>query len=127
MKQNNIKNIYRGDIIWVDLGEFPGSHRQSGKRPCLVVSTDKGNGSVYQVIPGTSKKDKKDFPVHVTVKPEELQGMLKKETIFMAEQLTSVSEQQILMIVGNLEQGSEAMIKVEKAIKRQLELERREI
>ena len=31
MKQNNIKNIYRGDIIWVDLGEFPGSHRQSGK------------------------------------------------------------------------------------------------
>lgn len=23
MKQNNIKNIYRGDIIWVDLGEFP--------------------------------------------------------------------------------------------------------
>ena len=27
MKQNNIKNIYRGDIIWVDLGEFPGSHR----------------------------------------------------------------------------------------------------
>ena len=53
--------------------------------------------------------------------------MLKKETIFMAEQLTSVSEQQILMIVGNLEQGSEAMIKVEKAIKRQLELERREI
>lgn len=55
MKQNNIKNIYRGDIIWVDLGEFPGSHRQSGKRPCLVVSTDKGNGPVYTVMPGTSK------------------------------------------------------------------------
>lgn len=56
MKQNNIKNIYRGDIIWVDLGEFPGSHRQSGKRPCLVVSTDKGNGPVYTVMPGTSKQ-----------------------------------------------------------------------
>ena len=117
----------RGDIVWVDLGEHPGTKIQSGRKLCLIVSTDKGNGSVYQVIPGTSKKDKKDFPVHVTVKPEELQGMLKKETIFMAEQLTSVSEQQILMIVGNLEQGSEAMIKVEKAIKRQLELERREI
>ena len=117
----------KGDIVWVDLGEHPGTRIQSGRKLCLIVSTDKGNGSVYQVIPGTSKKDKKDFPVHVTVKPEELQGMLKKETIFMAEQLTSVSEQQILMIVGNLEQGSEAMIKVEKAIKRQLELERREI
>ena len=117
----------KGDIVWVDLGEHPGTRIQSGRKLCLIVSTDKGNGSVYQVIPGTSKKDKKDFPVHVTVKPEELQGMSKKETIFMAEQLTSVSEQQILMIVGNLEQGSEAMIKVEKAIKRQLELERREI
>ena len=117
----------KGDIVWVDLGEHPGTRIQSGRKLCLIVSTDKGNGSVYQVIPGTSKKDKKDFPVHVTVKPEELQGMLKKETIFMAEQLTSVSEQQISMIVGNLEQGSEAMIKVEKAIKRQLELERREI
>ena len=117
----------KGDIVWVDLGEHPGTRIQSGRKLCLIVSTDKGNGSVYQVIPGTSKKDKKVFPVHVTVKPEELQGMLKKETIFMAEQLTSVSEQQILMIVGNLEQGSEAMIKVEKAIKRQLELERREI
>lgn len=115
----------KGDIVWVDLGEHPGTRIQSGRKLCLIVSTNKGSGSVYQVIPGTSKKEKKDFPVHVTVKPEELQGMLKKETIFMAEQLTIVSEQQILMIVGSLEQGSEAMIKVEKAIKRQLELERR--
>ena len=29
MDKKDIKNIYRGDIIWVDLGEFPGSHRQS--------------------------------------------------------------------------------------------------
>ena len=114
----------RGDIVWADLGEHPGTRIQSGRKLCLIVSTDRGNGNVYQVIPGTSKKEKKDFPVHVTVKPEELQGVLKKETIFMAEQLTIVSEQQILMMVGSLEQGSEAMIKVEKAIKRQLELNR---
>ena len=44
----------------------------------------------------------------------------------MAEQLTIASEQQILMMVGNLEQESEVMVKVEKALKRQLELERRE-
>ena len=121
------KKKRKGDIVWVDLGEHPGTRIQSGRKLCLIVSTDKGNGSVYQVIPGTSKKDKKDFPVHVTVQPEEIQGVLKKETIFMAEQLTIVDERQILMMVGNLEQGSEAMIKVEKAIKRQLELERREI
>ena len=73
-----------------------------------------------------SKQNKKDFPVHVAVKPEEVQGALRKETIFMAEQLTIASEQQILMMIGSLEQESEAMIKVEKALKRQLELERRE-
>lgn len=117
----------RGDIVWVDLGEHPGTKIQSGRKLCLIVSTNKGNGSVYQVIPGTSKQEKKDFPVHVAVKPEEVQGALRKETIFMAEQLTIASEQQILMMVGNLEQESEVMVKVEKALKRQLELERREI
>lgn len=114
----------KGDIVWVDLGEHPGTRIQSGRKLCLIVSTDKGNGSVYQVIPGTSKKDKKDFPVHVTVQPEEIQGVLKKETIFMAEQLTIVDERQILMMVGSLEQRSNAMVKVERAIKRQLELNR---
>ena len=103
--------------------DLAGTRIQSGRKLCLIVSTDKGNGSVYQVIPGTSKKDKKDFPVHVTVKPEEIQGVLKKETIFMAEQLTIVDERQILMMVGSLEQRSNAMVKVERAMKRQLELE----
>ena len=117
----------RGDIVWVDLGEHPGTREQSGRKLCLIVSTDRGNGDVYQVIPGTSKQEKKDFPVHVTVKPEDVQGALRKETIFMAEQLTIVSEQQILMMIGKLEQNLGAMAEVEKAIMRQLELERREI
>ena len=117
----------RGDIVWVELGEHPGTRVQSGRKLCLIVSTDRGNGDVYQVIPGTSKQEKKDFPVHVTVKPEDVQGALRKETIFMAEQLTIVSEQQILMMIGKLEQNLGAMAEVEKAIMRQLELERREI
>lgn len=112
----------RGDIVWADLGEHPETRIQSGRKLCLIVSTDRGNSDVYQVIPGTSKQEKKDFPVHVTVKPEEIQGVLKKETIFMAEQLTIVAERQILMVVGSLEQGSDVMAKVEKAVKRQLEL-----
>lgn len=114
----------KGDIVWVDLGEHPGTRIQSGRKLCLIVSTDKGNGNVYQVIPGTSKKGKKDFPVHVIVKPEEVHGALRKETIFMAEQLTIASEQQILMMVGRVERSSDVMVKVERAIKRQLELNR---
>ena len=36
----------KGDIVWVDLGEHPGTRIQSGRKLCLIVSTDKGNGSV---------------------------------------------------------------------------------
>lgn len=49
----------RGDIVWVDLGEHPGTRVQSGRKLCLIVSTDRGNGDVYQVIPGTSKQEKR--------------------------------------------------------------------
>lgn len=42
MDKKDIKNIYRGDIIWVDLGEFPGSHRQFWKKTMSgLISTDK--------------------------------------------------------------------------------------
>lgn len=122
MKQNNIKNIYRGDIIWVDLGEFPGSHRQSGKRPCLVVSTDKGNGPVYTVMPGTSKQEKKAFPVHVTVFQKDDFGRLGKTTVFMAEQLVTIDDRQILMKAGHIPEQSDIMQKINDLLKRQLGL-----
>lgn len=114
----------RGDIVWADLGEHPGTHIQSGRKLCLIVSTDKGNGSVYQVIPGTSKKDKKDFPVHVTVRPEEVEGIVKKETVFMVEQMTIVDERQFLLKIGSVRNDSEVMRRVKRAMRRQLELDK---
>ena len=49
----------RGDIVWVDLGEHPGTRVQSGRKLCLIVSTDRGNGDVYQVIPEPANRKKR--------------------------------------------------------------------
>lgn len=38
-----MKNIKRGDIIYVDLGQHPKSSVQSGVRPCIVVSNNRNN------------------------------------------------------------------------------------
>ena len=40
----------RGDIIWVELGQHPGRHIQSGRRPCLIVNTNKSNADVYIIM-----------------------------------------------------------------------------
>ena len=72
--KNRRNNLRRGDIVWVDLGEHPGTHVQSGRRPCIIVNTNKSNGGVYTVIPGSCKLEKKDFPVHVVVTPKDVKG-----------------------------------------------------
>lgn len=36
-----MKQIKRGDIIYVDLGQHPKSSVQSGVRPCVVVTIDR--------------------------------------------------------------------------------------
>lgn len=113
----------RGDIIWVELGEHPGRHIQSGRRPCLIVNTNKSNADVYTVMPGTCKVQKKDFPVHVCVYPDEVKGVLSQTTIFMAEQLVTVDEQQVILKAGYIDNQSDAMKRVNEVLIRQMELE----
>ena len=38
-----MKQIIRGDVIYVDLGQHPKTSIQSGVRPCVVVSNNKNN------------------------------------------------------------------------------------
>ena len=121
MKQKS-KRRRRGDIIWVDLGQHPHSHIQSGRRPCLIVNTNKSNADVYTVMPGTCKEAKDGFPVHVTIQPEEVKGRLEKQTIFMAEQLVTVDENQILLEVGRIDNNSDTMKRINQALIRQLQL-----
>lgn len=112
----------RGDIIWVDLGQHPGRHIQSGRRPCLIVNTNKSNAKVYTVMPGTCQMEKDGFPVHVTIEPNEVQGSLSKTTIFMAEQLVTVDENQVMLMVGYLKKESDAMRRINEVLMRQLEI-----
>ena len=112
----------RGDIIWVDLGQHPGRHIQSGRRPCLIVNTNKSNAKVYTVMPGTCQMEKDGFPVHVTIEPNEVQGSLSKTTIFMAEQLVTVDENQVMLMAGYLKKESDAMLRINEVLMRQLEI-----
>lgn len=112
----------RGDIIWVDLGQHPGRHIQSGRRPCLIVNTNKSNAKVYTVMPGTCQMEKDGFPVHVTIEPNEVIGSLTKTTIFMAEQLVTVDENQVMLMAGYLERESDAMKRINEVLLRQLEI-----
>ena len=112
----------RGDIIWVDLGQHPGRHIQSGRRPCLIVNTNKSNAKVYTVMPGTCQMEKDGFPVHVTIEPNEVQGSLSRTTIFMAEQLVTVDENQVMLMAGYLKNESDAMRRINEVLMRQLEI-----
>lgn len=80
-------DIKRGDIIMCDLGINEGSV-QSGIRPCVVVSNDYGNtySNVYIVVPLTTKH-KTEIPTHV---------QLDTNSFALCEQVTTVSEQQVL-------------------------------
>lgn len=80
-------DIKRGDIIYCDLGIRNGSV-QSGIRPCVVVSNNINNiySNVYIVVPLTSQR-KKDLPTHVEI---------ADSSYALCEQVTTVSEQQIL-------------------------------
>lgn len=113
----------KGDIVWAELGEHPGRHIQSGRRPCLIVNTSKSNAKVYTVMPGTCKDKKKNFPVHVKVFPKDVHGELGKPTVFMAEQLMTIDEEQIIIRAGYIDLNSNVMNQVNQCLKRQLELE----
>ena len=111
--------IRRGDILWV---EFRGGngHIQSGRRPCIVVSTDYANGGAhtFNVIPGTTSKNKKRFIYHLHVEGKDISGYLEKDTTFLTEQITTVDRNQILMKAGHVSEA--AVQRMNKLIIRQL-------
>lgn len=89
--------------IWMaDLGERSGS-LQSGRRPVLIVSNDKNNrySSVLNVIPMTTKMNKRNLPCHVEIYDYEKFGLNAPSTI-MVEQLTVVDKKSLMFRVGKI-------------------------
>ena len=85
-----------------DLGERSGS-LQSGRRPVLIVSNDKNNrySSVLNVIPMTTKMNKRNLPCHVEIYDYEKFGLNAPITI-MVEQLTVVDKKDLMFRIGKI-------------------------
>lgn len=118
-----MREIRRGDVVYIDLGQHIRSSVQSGVRPCIVVSNNMGNkySSVVTVCPFTAKI--KNNPVHVVVKPNDIKGYFEKISDFLPEQIVTVSKAKIENKIGIIPEDSEIMKKINAALIKQLELE----
>ena len=65
----------RGEIWYVDLGEFDRSSVQRGIRPAVIVSSDIANekSGVVTVVPLTSKMKKTWYPSHILINNDDLE------------------------------------------------------
>ena len=116
MKQNKIE-IKRGDILYIDIPyDVSKPHKQTGKRPCVVVSNDANNkfNSIIFYVPLTSK-DKKYIPTHAKMTKT---NCLPKDSIALCECLDSVDKSFILEKIGTVSEDD--MINIENAMDVQL-------
>ena len=113
--------VQRGEIYFVDLDPTLG-REQAGRRPCVVVSSNKINVRplVVSVMIGTKgRKSPRDFPSNVRVPPEA--SGLPEETVFMAFQVRAVDTQRLARSpAGRL--SDEYMERVEAALRYCFEL-----
>lgn len=117
-----MKEIKRGTIVYVDLGIHPKSSVQSGIRPCVVVSNNKNNrcSKVLSVCPCTAKVLKKNTPTHIELKISQVRGRFEKDSIILAEQITTIDKRMVISIMGCISAESEVMSSVDKALSLQL-------
>jgi len=104
----------RGEVWWVNFEPSLGGEVRK-QRPAVIVSNDIANKYLnrVQVVPLTSKVER--------VYPSEALVILNdRQNKAMADQLTTVSKKRLLNKAGSLTQDD--MIKVERAIKIQLDL-----
>ena len=117
---NKTDLVRRGQIYWVDFVGGVGS-TQNGIRPAVIVSNNVGNkySPVIIVSPLTTKLSKKPLPTHIKIDDYKRAG-LNKESQILAEQIITVSKEQVGEYIGSLEQGT--MDKLNRALSISLEL-----
>lgn len=117
-KNNSV--FKRGDIVYASLGNYPESSRQSGDRPCLVVSCNRNNivSPIMTVCPITTKI--KRNPMHICITAEDVQGYFSKESEIMVEQLTVLDKKNVISKYGYVK--SELMKEVDTMLHRHLGL-----
>lgn len=108
--------VKRGDVIYVNLGQYKGNSVTTGMRPCLVLSNNKSASSskTLCVCPFTTKM--KDNPVHVKVVPKDVVGYLEKESEILPEQVVTIDKRMIMSKVGHIPEESDVMKVINYAV-----------
>ena len=86
---------------------------QQGGRPVIITQNDTGNlhSPTVTIMVGT-KKQKRDMPTHVKL---DTKCGLKEETVFMAEQRTTINKSKLMFYIGMVPENK--VHEVERAIK----------
>lgn len=107
------KQVFRGDIYWANLKTaYVKESIQTGLRPVVVVSNNFNNRycTTVNVLPITSRLDKKPLPIHV-----EIEGCgLEKKSIVLAEQITTIPKSALGDYIGSC--TPEIYAKIERAM-----------
>lgn len=93
-------NIMRGNVIYADLGQHSNEcdSRQSGVRPCVVVSNPKSR--ILNVCPCSTRTDKKYNPVHVEILAKDIKGYPMKKSVVMIEQIVPIDRRLVKSKIG---------------------------
>jgi len=94
------QNIRQWEVVWVDLHPAVGAE-QTGRRPVLVVSSDRSHGplGICTVLPITSRKPgRRIYPVEACLPVGACD--LPAESIIMAQQIRTVSKERLQASCG---------------------------
>lgn len=90
MKNKTIPKF--GDVYYAELKQD--GHIQGGIRPVIIAQNNIGNqySPIVNIIPMTSKIDKRKFPMHVCI--EDVQGIMRK-SIALVEQMRPINKEDL--------------------------------
>jgi len=116
---DNSRVVKKGEIYFCDLGENIGSE-QSGNRPVVVLQNDTGNMKGPTTIIAPITNSKKKLPVHVPL--ADVAEGLKTTGVIRLEHIREISKCRLGIYIEKLDINSEGWKKVERAIKKSLDL-----
>lgn len=95
------KQLYRGEMYWVELGGAIGSE-QGSRRICCIISNNTGNkfSPVVTIVPLTSQMHKGNLPTHVHITSG--YGNIPKDSVILVEQARTIDKSRLGDRVGSL-------------------------
>lgn len=115
LNNRTTENPHCGEIWMCNLTNKDGSI-QSGYRPVFILSNDKNNtySTTLNIIPITSKMNKKKLPVHVELWSYQKYG-LKTPSTMLIEQIMTISSENLDKCIGKVN-DDEILIDIRRAI-----------